>query len=95
MLLVVDGLVASQPASVDDPVAAANVVFTYVLVRAQAEEELRSAPGGGQRDLATLRSMRAQVPLLWANRRRYRRAQLDEHFSFGLDVILRGIDAHP
>jgi AcrR family transcriptional regulator len=92
-LVVVDGLVAAMPPEVD-AVAAANLVFTYVLVRAQAEEELRRA-GGVSRDLAVLRSMRAQVPFLWANRRRYQRARLDEHFTYGLDAILRGIDARP
>jgi AcrR family transcriptional regulator len=92
-LVVVDRLVAAMPPGAD-PVAAANVVFTYVLVRAQAEEELRRA-GGVSRDLAVLRSMRAEVPLLWANRRRYQRARLDEHFAYGLEAILRGIGAHP
>lgn len=91
-LVAVDGLVAAMPPHTD-AVAAANVVFTYVLVRAQAEEELRSV--GVDRDLSTLRSMRAEVPFLWANHRRYQRAQLDEHFAFGLDTILRGIDARP
>ncbi len=44
---------------------------------------------------STLRPMRAEVPFLWANRRRYQRAWLDEHFTYGLDTILRGIDARP
>jgi AcrR family transcriptional regulator len=85
----VDSLGAAMERHSADPVAAANAVFTYVLMRAQAEESVRVR--SVRRDLATLRSHRQEVPFLWRNRSRYAVARLDEHFTFGLDVILRGL----
>jgi AcrR family transcriptional regulator len=72
-----------------DPVAAANAVFNYALMRAQSEESVRA--GGVRRDLATLRAQRRDVPFLWRNRNRYAIARIEEHFTFGLDVLLRGL----
>lgn len=92
VLVVIEGLVATLerdgPSDVD-AVAGANAVFTHVLMRSQAEEAVRA--DGVRRDLATLRSMRAQLPLLWAHRDEYRRARLDEHFTYGLDALLNGL----
>jgi AcrR family transcriptional regulator len=85
----VDSLGASLEPHATDAVAAANAVFTYVLMRAQAEEQVRAE--GVRRDLGTLRSHRAALPFLWRHRSRYAVARLDEHFTYGLDVILRGL----
>ena len=80
----------SGPAGVD-PVAGANAVLVHVLMRAQSEEAIRAS--GIDRDLSTVRSMRSQVPFLWAHRAEYRRARLDEHFAYGLDALLHGLGA--
>lgn len=74
-----------------DPVAAANAVLTHVLMRAQAEEAVVAS--GIDRDLSTLRAMRSEVPFIWAHREEYRRARLDEHFTYGLDALLHGLGA--
>jgi hypothetical protein len=72
-------------------VAAVNAVFTYVLMRAEAEESIRKAkvverrlPRGARSD--------ARWPRLKANAPEYEVAKLDVHFAYGLDVILLGID---
>jgi hypothetical protein len=72
-------------------VAAVNAVFTYVLMRAEAEESIRQAkvverrlPRGARSD--------ARWPRLKANAPEYQVAKLDVHFAYGLDVILLGID---
>jgi hypothetical protein len=72
-------------------VAAVNAVFTYVLMRAEAEESIRQAkvverrlPRGARSD--------ARWPRLKANASEYEVARLDVHFAYGLDVILLGID---
>jgi AcrR family transcriptional regulator len=72
-------------------VAAVNAVFTYVLMRAEAEEAIRRAkvverrlPRGARSD--------ARWPRLKANAPEYEVAKLDVHFTYGLDVILFGID---
>jgi AcrR family transcriptional regulator len=92
VLVALEGLVAllerDGPPGVD-AVAGANAVLVHVLMRAQAEEAVRT--GGIQRDLSTLRSLRAELPSLWAHREEYRRARLDEHFAYGLDALLLGM----
>jgi AcrR family transcriptional regulator len=92
VLAALEGLVVTLehdgPAGVD-AVAGANAVLVHVLMRAQAEEAVRA--GGLRRDLATLRSLRSELPALWAHREEYRRARLDEHFAYGLDALLHGL----
>jgi hypothetical protein len=72
-----------------DAVAAANAVFTYVLMRAQAEEAVRIH--GARRNLAELRRRRDELPRMWQHRQEYAEARIDRHFAFGLDAILRGL----
>jgi AcrR family transcriptional regulator len=76
------------PAGID-AVAASNALFTYVLMRVQAEEVVRF--GGLERDLATLGDLAVDVPFLWSHRHEYAVARLDEHFEYGLDALLSGI----
>jgi AcrR family transcriptional regulator len=73
-------------------VAAANAVFTFVLMRVQMEESIRAAgvirrklPGGKKA---------ARWPLLHQNAAEYEVAQLDRHFSYGLQVLLAGIEGN-
>ena len=83
-------LEADGPVGID-VVAAANALLMHALMRAQADQEVRSA--GVRRDLTTMRSMREQLPALWAHREEYRIARLDAHFVYGLDALLAGIGA--
>lgn len=76
-----------------DAVAAANTVLTYVLMRAQAEETIRN--DGESRSLATLKAQRDDLRFLWAHREEYRAARMDEHFRYGLNVILAGLASTP
>jgi AcrR family transcriptional regulator len=76
-----------------DAVAAANTVFSYVLMRAQAEETLGSE--GRSRTLVALREHRDKLPFLWEHRDEYSVARMDEHFRYGLDVILAGLASTP
>jgi len=69
-------------------VAAVNAVFTFVLMRVEAEDAIRNA-GVLRRKLP--RDKR-RWPRLYANVAEYEVAQLDRHFEFGLDAILRGIE---
>lgn len=70
-------------------VAVANAVFTFVLMRVELEGAIRSS------GVVHRRVARAPVsrPLLTAHASYYEVAQLDAHFSFGLDALLRGLDA--
>jgi AcrR family transcriptional regulator len=70
-----------------DAVAAANVVFTYVLMRVELEESLRKA-NVLRRKLPALRGL----PLLAKNAAEYRVARVDAHFQFGLDLLLEGLE---
>lgn len=92
VLIALDGLVTlledDGPPGVD-AVAAANALLMQALMRAQAEEAVRDS--GLRRDLATMRSLRAQVPALWEHRDEYRLARLDEHFGYGLDALVAGL----
>lgn len=72
-------------------VAAANALFSYVLARGELEEAVRAS--GARRALPwdtgdTLR------PLLNSLRGEYEVARLDEHFDFGLELLLRGLLRH-
>jgi AcrR family transcriptional regulator len=84
---VVEQLLATcTGAGAADAVAAANAVFTYTLMRVEAEQAVRA--GGVRRRLARLE----EHPLLRANAGEYAVARVDEHFAFGLDALLAGID---
>jgi AcrR family transcriptional regulator len=72
-----------------EAVAAANAVFTFVLMRVIAEQAVRDAK-------AVRRSLvlpRSGLALLRERRRFYEVAQLDAHFVYGLDLIIDGISA--
>jgi AcrR family transcriptional regulator len=72
-------------------VAAANSLFSYVLSRAELEEAVRAS--GVRRSLAWDDSDGSR-PLLNSLREEYEVARLDEHFSFGLELLLRGLLDH-
>jgi AcrR family transcriptional regulator len=91
ILAVVDQLgttLAEGPLGID-AVAASNAVFTYTLMRVQAEEAVRF--GSVERDLSALVKQAKELPFLWANREEYAVARLDEHFAYGLDALLDGL----
>jgi len=69
-------------------VAAANALFSYVLARGELEEAVRSA--GVNRALRWGGS-RTSRPLLRSLRREYEVARLEDHFDFGLELLLRGL----
>ncbi len=71
-------------------VAAANVVMTYVLMRAEFEQAVRtSRPPGAP--LALLESGSLDLPLLQANAEHYV-GNTDRHFEHGLDSIIAGLE---
>jgi AcrR family transcriptional regulator len=70
-----------------EAVAAANSVFTFVLMRVELEAAITSS-GALHRRLGRAPASR---PLLTAHARFYETAQLDQHFEFGLDALLAGI----
>ncbi len=72
-------------------VAAANSLFAYVLSRGELEEAVRAS--------GVLRSLpwdegATERPLLNSLRDEYEVARLDEHFNFGLELLLRGLLGH-
>ncbi len=71
-------------------VAAANSVFTWVLARGELEEAVRSS--GVHRSLQWTGVTR---PVLMSNRHEYEVARLDEHFEYGLTLLLRGLLVPP
>jgi AcrR family transcriptional regulator len=71
-------------------VAAANAVFTFVLMRVEAEESIRAA-GTVQRKLPSGRAG-ARWPRIRANAAEYEVARFDRHFSYGLEALLLGIE---
>jgi AcrR family transcriptional regulator len=73
-------------------VAAANSLFSYVLVRAELEEAIRAS--GVRRSLPWDQDA-APRPLLNSLRDEYAVARLDEHFNFGLQLLLDGLLGHP
>jgi AcrR family transcriptional regulator len=86
-------LAAAERGSMTGPfaVASVNAVFTYVLMRVEAEEAVRAA-GVIRRQLPGGAKSEARWPHLKANAREYEVARLDRHFAFGLDTLLLGID---
>jgi AcrR family transcriptional regulator len=69
-----------------EAVAAANAVFTFVLMRVELEEALR-AGNVMNRKLPALRGL----PRLSKNAAEYRVARIDAHFDYGLDLLLKGL----
>ena len=72
-----------------DMVAAANLVFTYVLTRVELEESIRQA-GTLRRRVGVVRRS-ADVARLRANLAEYRVARTDQHFTYGLETLLAGL----
>jgi len=83
--------VVEQLLGARDDVAAANAVFTYVLMRVDAEQAIRAA-GTVQR---RLRRLGPDHPRLRANAAQYAVARFDEHFAHGLDALLLGLAKGP
>jgi AcrR family transcriptional regulator len=71
-------------------VAAGNALFSYVLARAELEEAVRAS--GVRRSLSW--TDQAERPLLNALRDEYEIARLDEHFDFGLELLIDGLLGH-
>jgi AcrR family transcriptional regulator len=69
-------------------VAAGNSLFAYVLSRAELEEAVRAA---GVRRSLPWEARDARRPLLNSLRVEYQVARLDEHFEFGLQLLLKGL----
>jgi AcrR family transcriptional regulator len=72
-----------------DAVAVTNAVFTYVLMRGEAERQVRSA-GAVRRQLRTARASRP-LPNLTALAAHYATAQFGVHFEFGLRALVDGM----
>jgi hypothetical protein len=72
-----------------EAVATVNAVFTYVLMRCETEQAVRSA-GAVRRSLRTAAASR---PLSRLNElaSHYTTAQFDAHFDFGLDALIAGM----
>lgn len=72
-------------------VAAANSLFSYVLSRGEMEEAVRAA---GVNRALPLDDSGSSWPLLYSQRGEYEVARLDEHFDFGLNLLVRGLLGH-
>jgi AcrR family transcriptional regulator len=72
-------------------VAAANSLFAYVLSRGELEEAVRAS---GVRRALPWDNGDASRPLLNSLRDEYEVARLDEHFDFGLELLVRGLLGH-
>lgn len=92
VLVAVDRLLAVAYASGlrdFEAVAAVNAVFTYVLMRAQAEQAVREADAVQRSlDLAVGEGTLTHLPRLAQH---YTTARFDLHFEYGLRVLLNGI----
>jgi hypothetical protein len=69
-------------------VAAANSLFSYVISRGELEEAVRAS---GVRRSLPWENGDTPRPLLNSLRGEYEVARLDEHFDFGLELLLRGL----
>ena len=72
-----------------EAVAAANAVFMYVLMRCAAEGTVREARA--VRRTINLAAARTDLPHLRELAIYYTTARFDDHFDYGLDVLLAGI----
>ena len=73
-------------------VAAANAVFMYVLMRVEAETSVRAARVV-TRTLRPVKRDPARYPFAHRNLAEFNTARLDDHFAYGLDLLLAGIGA--
>ena len=90
-LAIVEGLLtmADEHGVVEfEAVALTNAVFTFVLMRCEAERTIRSA-GAVKRSL-NLAGGPAVLPRLSSLARHYSTARFDTHFEYGLDVLIAG-----
>lgn len=83
-------LVAGHGIEGYEAVATTNALFTYVLMRGEAERQVQSA-GVVRRRLRTAGSTR-ELTHLQSVSRYYTTAQFDAHFEFGLRALLAGMD---
>ncbi len=74
-----------------DLVAAANSLFSYVLSRVELEEAVQAS---GLRRMLPWAQHQTEHPLLNSLRDEYEVARLNEHFDFGLGLVLRGLLGH-
>ena len=72
-----------------DAVAITNAIFMYVLMRCEAERQVRSA-GVVKRRLRTTKASRPLARLM-ALSGHYTTAEFDAHFEFGLQALVRGM----
>jgi hypothetical protein len=72
-----------------EAVAASNAVLMYVLMRVEAETAVRRT-GSSRRSLRDVRAKPRAFPALHAHAAHYEVARVDEHFSYGLDLLLAG-----
>jgi AcrR family transcriptional regulator len=77
-----------------DAVAAANAVLMYVLMRVEAETAVRRA-GSVKRTLREVHANPRDFPALHEHVAHYEIARFDDHFAYGLDVLLAGQGAKP
>jgi AcrR family transcriptional regulator len=74
-----------------EAVAAVNAVFMFVLMRAEAEQTVRTA--GVARRALRLSTAGRDLPRLRTLSSHYTTAEFDRHFEYGLDVLIAGIRA--
>ncbi len=72
-----------------EAVALTNAVFTFVLMRCEAERSIRSGDQV-QRSLHRVND-RADLPHLRALSHHYATAEFDTHFDYGLNALLEGV----
>ena len=75
-----------------EQVGVANAVFSFVLARVDLEESLRTGDVL-ERELDSIARAGERLPRLTTQRSEYERARVDEHFRFGLELMLDGIAA--
>lgn len=74
-----------------EAVAAANALLMYVLMRVEAETAVLRA-GVRTRALSEVRRHRHSFPLLYEHIAHYEIARFDDHFRYGLETLLSGIE---
>lgn len=72
-----------------EAVASANAVLMHVLMRVEAETAVRRA-GSVRRALREVRAQPRSYPALHEHLAHYEVARFDEHFEYGLSVLLAG-----
>jgi hypothetical protein len=75
-----------------EQVGVANAVFSFVLARVDLEESLRTGDVL-ERELDSIARANERLPRLTMHLSEYERARVDEHFRFGLELMLDGIAA--